>query len=119
MINLQEMYVCDVSPVAPVPHCRIQAPTHLADTPLGCGWGFGGGGVAGGGKGGGGDADGVFVPILFECVQEFAAQAFGAQKARGSAGPASLGDMGRLVEQMGLDQTVLQQQWSQLSVRDV
>jgi hypothetical protein len=51
---------------------------------------------------------------LFERVQGFAAQ-----RARGAAGPASLDDLGQLVEQMGLDQTVLEQQWSQLSVRDL
>ena len=51
---------------------------------------------------------------LFDRVQGFAAQ-----KARGAAGLASLGDFGGLVEQMGLDQSVLEQQWSQLSVSDV
>mgnify|MGYP001807902214 CR=1 FL=1 len=52
--------------------------------------------------------------LAFEQVKGFAAQ-----KVRGAAGPTSLGDLGRLVEQTGLDQTVLQQQWSQLSVRHV
>jgi hypothetical protein len=49
--------------------------------------------------------------LAFEQVKGFAAQ-----KARGAAGPTALGDLGRLIEQMGLDQSVLEQQWSQLSV---
>lgn len=50
---------------------------------------------------------------LFERVQGFAAQ-----KARGPAGPGSVADLGQLVEQLGLDRGVLQQQWAQLSVSD-
>jgi hypothetical protein len=49
---------------------------------------------------------------LFERVQGFASQ-----KSRGSQhGPGSAADLGQLVEQMGLDQGVLSQPWSQLSV---
>lgn len=48
---------------------------------------------------------------LFERVHGFASQ-----KARGSHGPGSAADLAQLVEQMGLDQAVLSQQWSQLSV---
>jgi hypothetical protein len=48
---------------------------------------------------------------LFERVQGFASQ-----KPRGVQGPGAVAYLGQLVEQMGLDQAVLSQQWSQLSV---
>lgn len=51
---------------------------------------------------------------LFERVQGFASH-----QARGVQPPGSAADLAHLVEQLGLDQGVLTQQWSQLSVSDM
>jgi len=51
---------------------------------------------------------------LFERVQGFASH-----QARGVQPPGSAADLAQLVEQLGLDQGVLTQQWSQLSVSDI
>jgi hypothetical protein len=54
---------------------------------------------------------------LFERVQQFASQkSRRSQHGPGQHGPGSEADLGQLVEHMGLDQSVLSQPWSQLSV---